>query len=126
MTNQYSDYDKLLDELRNMDQVYANFMKDGQYSVDVSKKLKRNMGKVFIRNNRTLKLKHRSRRSLFSKYVYFGYVFWVDIIVHIFTPKDKGYRVVRFFSMAFWEYIKTFHGEDIDDKTMRVTFYART
>lgn len=126
MTNRYRDYDKLLDDLRDLDQVYANFMKNGQYSVDVSKKLKRDMGKIFIRNNRRLMLKHRSRRSLFSKYVYFGYVFWVDIVVNIFTPKDKGYRVVRFFSMGFWEYIKTFHGEDVDDETIRVTFYART
>jgi len=125
VSNSQHHYDRMLEELRDPDKVYAAFIRVGQYSVELPKRLKPNLVKLFRRNNRKLFLERRSRGSLFYRYILFAYVFSVDIVLDMFSPKDKGYLVVQFFTAFHWPYIKGFRGEDVDEQTMRVTFYPR-
>lgn len=125
MSNSQHSYDRMLEELRDLDKVYTDFMSVGQYSVELPKRLKPNLVKLFRRNNRKLFLERRSRGSVFYRYIHLIYVFWVDVVLDMFSPNDKGYLVVQFFTMFHWPYIKSLGGEDVDEQTMRVTFYSR-
>lgn len=125
MTKNPDHYYRLLEELRDPDKVYAEFMRVGHYSVELPKILKPSLVKLFRRNNRKLFLERLSHGSRFYRYINFAYVFWVDIVLDIFSPKDKGYLVVQFFTEFHWPYIRSFGGEDVDEQTMRVTFYPR-
>jgi len=120
------DYDEMLEDMKDPDKVYEEFMNNGYYTVDISLKFKSKLKKLFLQNDRKLKLRNKMYNDFLSKQLYFAYVFWVDIILDIFSPHDKEFLVVQYFSEFFWHQIESLKGEDVDDSTIRVTFYPRT
>ena len=119
-------YDEMLEDLREPDKVYEEFIKNGYYVVNISRKFKGKLKKLFLHNDRKLKLRNKMYNGFLSKQLYFAYIFWVDIVLDVFSPHDKAFLVVQYFSEFFWHQIESLKREDVGDSTIRVTFYPRT
>jgi hypothetical protein len=119
-------HEDMLQELRNPEALWARVVQSGYYAVEVDKGNKSKIARQFKVNNRTLYLMKRSQEGMLWRIYLAGYLFWQDIILGSFSKKDNGYLVVEYFSRMFWPRILSYKGEDVDENTIRVTFFPKS
>jgi len=112
--------------LANIDEIYAHFMTNGSYSVEMPSKLRKRLDKFYRRHKRQISLERLAHGNLAFRPCFFVYSFWNMLLLDPFEPKNESYKICCAFLGVLWAGIRKVKFEKVDEQTMRVVFLART
>lgn len=97
----------------------------GELSVEFKIKNKRKLKRA-LDNVIAFEKARRNKNSLLGKvkYLFISIAnFYYQVLV---GANDKGVNLAIIIATGFWPKIESYRGENVDDKTGKITFYART